>query len=164
MTTTHLRDLRRFPKEARPYALALLERYDHAFATYFDVHAPYQRGSVWSIAQRQALIDTMLMGLAIPAIYVRELDLVDRPRYEVIDGKQRLLALAGFMADEFTVDGCFFSQWSAVERRMWSNEILPVIVVGRISDAEAVEVYRRLNTCGTPHRPDELPAIPESVT
>jgi hypothetical protein len=69
----------------------------------------YQRGGTsWTTAQRQALIDSLLRGYHIPLIYIhveeRENSLGDKNVYRwVIDGQQRLNAIAAFVRGEFSL-------------------------------------------------------------
>lgn len=56
----------------------------------------YQRGDVWSTNDRQALIESVLRGIPLPSIILREVGPSD-PQ-EVVDGKQRLTALLRFVA------------------------------------------------------------------
>ncbi|MEA5456820.1 DUF262 domain-containing protein [Sinomonas sp. JGH33] len=55
----------------------------------------YQRGDVWTTADRQALIESVLRGIPLPSIILREVGASD-PQ-EVVDGKQRLTALLRFV-------------------------------------------------------------------
>lgn len=55
----------------------------------------YQRGDVWSTNDRQALIESILRGIPLPSIILREVGAAD-PQ-EVVDGKQRLTALLRFV-------------------------------------------------------------------
>lgn len=55
----------------------------------------YQRGDVWTTADRQALIESVLRGIPLPSIILREIGASD-PQ-EVVDGKQRLTALLRFV-------------------------------------------------------------------
>lgn len=55
----------------------------------------YQRGDVWTTADRQALIESVLRGIPLPSIILREVSASD-PQ-EVVDGKQRLTALLRFV-------------------------------------------------------------------
>lgn len=55
----------------------------------------YQRGDVWSTNDRQALIESVLRGIPLPSIILREVGPSD-PQ-EVVDGKQRLTALLRFV-------------------------------------------------------------------
>ncbi|WP_182046366.1 DUF262 domain-containing protein [Curtobacterium sp. ME26] len=55
----------------------------------------YQRGDVWTTGDRQALIESVLRGIPLPSIILREVSASD-PQ-EVVDGKQRLTALLRFV-------------------------------------------------------------------
>ncbi|MFT4227202.1 DUF262 domain-containing protein [Micropruina sp.] len=55
----------------------------------------YQRGDVWTTNDRQALIESVLRGVPLPSIILREVGASD-PQ-EVVDGKQRLTALLRFV-------------------------------------------------------------------
>jgi hypothetical protein len=59
-----------------------------------------QRGPVWSLPQKQLLIDSILRGYDIPKLYLR---CVNEPRYEfeVVDGQQRLRAIWEFFRGEY---------------------------------------------------------------
>ena len=65
----------------------------------------WQRGFVWKPTQASKLIESFLMGLPVPGIYV----FVEREdeRQLVIDGQQRLRSVFGFMNGEFP-DGSDF--------------------------------------------------------
>jgi len=77
-----------------------------------DLAAPYQRGSVWTLGQRQALVKSLYMGVPIGAVIVstlpyqagREAD------WRVVDGKQRVEAIRAWAADEFAVPGDWFAE------------------------------------------------------
>lgn len=79
-----------------------------------DFEPVYQRkGSIWGIATRQRLIDTVLNGFDIPKIYLadftrseRALDAKGLP-YAVIDGKQRLQAIFSFFAGRLALSRQF---------------------------------------------------------
>lgn len=65
-----------------------------------NVDAEYQRGSVWSKAQQSLLIDSILRGFDIPKIYLGKLPDGSPHLFDVIDGKQRLMAIWSFLDDE----------------------------------------------------------------
>lgn len=57
----------------------------------------FQRKSVWVLKDRQILIDTVIRNYPLPAIFLyRNVDRGDLS-YAVIDGKQRLETLLGFL-------------------------------------------------------------------
>nr|VFK38814.1 MAG: Protein of unknown function DUF262 [Candidatus Kentron sp. TC] len=61
----------------------------------------FQRESVWTPKQKSELIESILMGIPLPLIYMKE---DDRGVYIVVDGRQRLTALFDFMDDEFSLN------------------------------------------------------------
>ena len=69
-----------------------------------DIDPVYQRISVWDRRKQQLFIDSVINQVDVPKIYLHQLakgsDGADQYRYSVIDGKQRLLALWGFMENK----------------------------------------------------------------
>lgn len=73
----------------------------------------YQReGGIWTRERQQLFIDSILNGFDVPAMYLHRL----RPpefregraaTYAVVDGRQRLEALAGFASNEFSLSSDF---------------------------------------------------------
>ncbi|SEL41369.1 DUF262 domain-containing protein [Parapedobacter koreensis] len=60
----------------------------------------YQRGKVWSAEKEALLIDSILRGIDIPKIYLR--NITNRLHdYEVADGQQRLTAIFNFYDGQF---------------------------------------------------------------
>src|SRR5262245_48761830 len=53
----------------------------------FNLAPPYQRRLRWSDTKRSYLIESLLMNIPIPPIFLYEQELA---RYEVMDGQQRL--------------------------------------------------------------------------
>lgn len=73
------------------------------------VNRKYQRKLVWSIEEKQALIDSIIKGYPIPLILLAERpDVYGAGKYEIVDGIQRLNAIFGFIEQSFDVDGIFF--------------------------------------------------------
>lgn len=82
----------------------------------------YQRqGDIWPVEKRQLLIDSLLNGFDIPKIYFHELSPPlemegRRYRYAIIDGKQRLTSIWGFIDGKFPLgDDIVFLDDPAVE-------------------------------------------------
>lgn len=81
-----------------------------------DFNPAYQRGSVWTLDQRIALIRSWLTGLPIPALIINDRGTYDWQRangtnpldtgislYAVIDGQQRLRTAMAWFAGEFAI-------------------------------------------------------------
>ena len=54
----------------------------------------YQRPPVWTMAQKQMLMDSILRGYDVPKFYWHK---VNEKQYDVVDGQQRLRAIWDFM-------------------------------------------------------------------
>jgi len=58
----------------------------------------FQRQDVWSLKQKSELIESVLMGIPLPLIYMKE---DDKGVYIVVDGRHRLSAFFDFMNNKF---------------------------------------------------------------
>mgnify|MGYP001809681642 FL=1 len=75
----------------------------------FLVNRKYQRKLVWSINEKQSLIDSILSGYPIPLILLAERsDVYGIGKYEIVDGIQRLNAIFGFIEQAFDINGLYF--------------------------------------------------------
>ena len=82
----------------KPYPLVTIS--STSIRPHIDTNPDYQRPSVWSLSQKQLLIDTILRGYDIPKVYWRQTG--TRPdKYEVVDGQQRLRAIWGYFDGEY---------------------------------------------------------------
>lgn len=112
------------------------------------VDTPYQRGPVWTVDQQIGLIESLCMGVPIPAIirnnrmgtnwaYTNGPAKTGDPGYAVIDGKQRLLTLLG--------------------QRSWDTRaVLPVAESMLPSVKEEARVYGLVNGAGTAQTAQDL--------
>lgn len=99
------------PQEQLPnLTISLKELYNdrHKYATM----PSFQRKSVWTIRDKQALIDTVLLGDPITAIEVYTYFSPDgEALYGIVDGQQRFLAIVDYMAGVYRT-------WSAAMKRL----------------------------------------------
>ncbi|MTH55567.1 DUF262 domain-containing protein [Bacillus mangrovi] len=74
------------------------------------VNRKYQRKLVWTRAEKEALIDSVLQQYPIPLILLAEkgVNASEQTTFEIIDGMQRLNALFSFIENEFPVNGAYF--------------------------------------------------------
>jgi hypothetical protein len=85
-----------------------------AWRSAIEERPPYQRESaIWSLDKQQLFIDSLLNGYDVPKIYLHDLR-GKRPTkvYAIVDGKQRLTTIWGFLGDAFPLAPDF-----GVERR-----------------------------------------------
>ena len=77
-----------------PRGINILEIYDWYRQRKLLVNRRYQRKLVWSLEEKQKLIDSILLGYPLPLIFLAE---TEDSRYEIIDGMQRLNAIFSFI-------------------------------------------------------------------
>ena len=117
----------------------------------------YQRRNVWSLTQASRLIESFLMGLPIPQVFLyRE---GSSPSLIVIDGQQRLGTIARFYNREFRLRGVNsiwvgknYDELIEDDRVTLDDATLRVIVIRQIQpndNSSVYEIFKRLNTGGT---------------
>lgn len=82
----------------------------------YKLDPEYQRRHRWSVERKSRLIESFLMNVPVPPVFLYERDLA---RFEVMDGRQRLTALSEFYADKFALTGLQY--WSDLDGRTYSH-------------------------------------------
>ena len=144
-----------------------------------DIIIPfYQRKYVWKIEQASRLVESFLMGLPVPQVflYVNEDD-----QLEVIDGQQRLMSVKFFMEGYFggeddrgkrqvfklkglsersEYNGKTFKDLSPRDQRKLRNATLRAINIKQLKPSlrndSVFHIFERLNTGGTQLKPQEI--------
>ena len=133
---------------------------------------PFQRNFVWTIVQASRFIESLLLGLPVPGIFLFKEP--ETQKLMVVDGQQRLLTLHSFykgvfsekafrltgVADEFS--GKTYEALSPEAQRYLNDSILHATIFQQIepgNDRSSVySVFERLNTGGTPLSQQEIRA------
>lgn len=106
----------------------------------------FQRDLVWSINQKQQLIDSMKKRLPFGMITVIDYN----GETYVIDGKQRTTTIVSFMCNEFAdTEGNTWDSWTAEQRGLAGRTPIAVQEVELEEGegiADIVELFRRINT------------------
>jgi len=138
----------------------------------------FQRAYVWTKAQASKLIESFMMGLPIPPIF---LYIQPDQRYIIIDGRQRLETIAlffeGFFGEidssgrrrTFTLEGIneksrwfgkTYAQFNEADQRKLKNSVLRAIIIKQLNpkkdDTSIYHIFERLNTGGTPLQDQEV--------
>lgn len=82
----------------------------------YKLDPEYQRRHRWSNERKSRLIESFLMNVPVPPVFLYERDLA---RFEVMDGRQRLTALSDFYDDKFEL--CGLEYWADLEGRKYST-------------------------------------------
>lgn len=112
----------------------------------------YQRGYVWSMEDKIALLDSIFNNIEIGKVVLikkHEYGSND-PAFEVLDGKQRLSTLIDFFLDGFEYKGFLYSELPRKLQRHFREFKLPIAET-RYADAtpqKVLEYFLRLNTGG----------------
>jgi hypothetical protein len=135
------------------------------------VNRRYQRKLVWTLEEKQRLIESILKKYPIPAVLIAERE-SEPGSYEIIDGLQRLHTIISFIETSFaTLDGKYFSleHFPTAKSRASSGEFsaelsseqlsqkqvstlldysLAFSVMRNATDEEVNDVFGRINTYG----------------
>ncbi len=136
---------------------------------WLNLQPEYQRRLVWDRRKKSLLIESLLMNVPIPPVFLYEYDL---NRYEVMDGQQRLNTIMDFYDNRFSLVG--LSNWSSINgrqygdlpprikngldrRRISATVLLPESNKARINGEDVRRtVFERLNTGGQNLNAQEL--------
>ena len=141
-----------------------------------EVFVPdWQRHFVWTIRQASSFIESLLLGLPVPGVFLGK-D-ADSGRLYVIDGQQRLKTLQFFYSGKFEgsdtpnsafhlkgVDDRFkdlaFKDLRDTDRRNLNNSLIHATVVRQDAppdnDTSMYQIFKRLNTGGSQVNPQEI--------
>lgn len=124
-----------------------------------EINVPfYQREFVWKDEQISKLIETLLLGLPLPLIFLEE---TEDALLEIMDGSQRIRALDKFFGNDHKLsrlkildklNGLKFEDLPPAIQRQLNNSTLRIIVISQIGEKQeniAHEIFDRLNTGGT---------------
>lgn len=112
----------------------------------------YQRNYVWDNSKASLLVESILLNVPIPVVYMAE----DKEnRWNVVDGLQRLYSLKRFFNDDFKLSkleilpelkGLKYSQLNPKAKRILRNGIIRIIVIFQESHHEIkYDIFMRLN-------------------
>ena len=82
----------------------------------YRISPEYQRRHRWSIERKSRLIESLIMNVPIPPIFLYE---YDYSKYEVMDGLQRLTAIHEFYSDRFTLEE--LAEWPELNGKTYST-------------------------------------------
>ena len=76
----------------------------------------YQRGNVWGDDRKSKLIESLIMNVPIPPIYLFERDY---NQYEILDGKQRINAIVEFYSNGYLLEG--LDVWTGLNGKRYED-------------------------------------------
>jgi len=128
-----------------------------------DYEPEYQRGHVWTMKQRVALIDSIFNNIDIGkfAIINRGYDCIDEPYREMLDGKQRLTTLVMFYEDRFEYCGKVYSRMHGQDQGHFEHyQALTAETEGaEMTREQKLRYFLKLNTAGAPQDQEHIDKI-----
>ncbi|WP_217650488.1 DUF262 domain-containing protein [Spirulina major] len=139
-----------------------------------DIIVPnFQRAYVWKIEQASRFIESLLLGLPVPGIFLAK---DENNKLIIIDGQQRLRTLESFYKGIFVDDKVFklsgvakqfegvtYKTLLASDRRMLDDSIIPATIVRQeepeesdLNQSSIYHIFERLNTGGSKLFPQEI--------
>ena len=138
-----------------------------------DIFIPdFQRGYIWSKKQADGFIESLLLGLPVPGIFLST-DRETQRRF-VIDGGQRLRTIKSFIDGDFKGSGRYglgkgvhedfsgksYSDLPPADRRRFNDTVIHATIVSqdqpKDGDRSLFHLFERLNTGGTPATAHEV--------
>lgn len=135
---------------------------------YLNINPSYQRRTRWDKKKKSLLIESLLMNIPIPPVFLFE---KDYNSYEVMDGLQRLSTIQDFLNDDLKLssleywtelNGKRFSELPNILQRGLLRRTISAIVLLAESSRQADDddirmvLFKRLNTGGIQLNPQEL--------
>lgn len=137
-----------------------------------DLKPDFQRNYVWRGRQKSALIESILLRIPIPTIYLNE---TDEGKFIVADGVQRIQTIISFMGNDFKLsnmeyltqfEGSFYKKRSysylhdkiilkdnvlepQYVRKFRGYQLTCHVIEASTPDQVKIDLFRRLNTGGT---------------
>ncbi|MGW1564016.1 DUF262 domain-containing protein [Streptomyces sp. NPDC002144] len=129
-----------------------------------DVAPLFQRRERWDVRRQSALIESFLLNVPVPPVYLSE---DDYGSYSVIDGKQRITAVRDFMSGTFALSSLtrfpeinglkFIELPGQLQNSLKVRPYIRAITILRQSDrGTKYEVFHRLNSGGEPLNAQEI--------
>ncbi|WP_210453571.1 DUF262 domain-containing protein [Pantoea ananatis] len=112
----------------------------------------YQRDFVWDEERQSKMIESIMLGLPIPSIFVAE---DEKGRLEIVDGSQRIRTLSAFLREELVLEGLEkitalntkkFSDLEESRKRKFNNTAISMIVLSEETSPEMRnDLFERIN-------------------
>ncbi|EAC4528977.1 DUF262 domain-containing protein [Listeria monocytogenes] len=145
------------------HSWSLSEIYQKIKADTVNLAPIYQREEVWSAQTQAQFIESLFIGIMIPPVYLAEIrpkNPLESIKYEVVDGKQRLISIFKFFKNELKLSnglqyyGDIFlnSTYSDIEAKYPEeiervlSSVIDLYVIAQNADPEIkYDVFARLN-------------------
>lgn len=120
-----------------------------------DIFVPdYQRSLVWSESQMSYFIESLLLRIPVPPLFLYDVD----GRLEIVDGSQRVRCISAYIGNKFALSDLekldflngyqFANLPKTASLRLLNSPIRTFVLSEQADQSTRVELFRRLNTSG----------------
>jgi uncharacterized protein with ParB-like and HNH nuclease domain len=146
----------------------LFKRFDRG-----DIFVPnFQRNYVWTWPQASKFIESVLLGLPIPSIFLYREERTQK--HLIVDGLQRLTTLHSFFKGRFPHNDRVFrlkdvkkrfnnktiEELDPSDRRRFEDSVIHAMIIQQVTpeddNSSVYHIFDRLNSNGTPLQPQEI--------
>lgn len=135
----------------------------------YNLHPEYQRRITWDNKKRSKLIESLIINIPIPPIFLYE---YDYDKYEIMDGLQRISTIVDFYNNRFKLSG--LTEWAELNGKTYKKlpekiregidrrqlQVITLLKESAASDerADTIKrlVFERLNTGGVKLQAQEI--------
>jgi hypothetical protein len=141
------------------------ELYAQIIDNELDLAPDFQRSFVWDVKKQVRLIESILLGIPLPAFYFNQDELGN---FQVIDGVQRLTTIKLFMSNEISLKEAhleylkdlmehnYSSLDGSIKRRFAGTQIVAHVIEPQTPDEVKYDIFNRVNTGGSPLTAQEI--------
>jgi len=133
------------------------------YSSGIDLEQDYQRGNVWTGEQKYMLIDSIYKNIDIGKFTLIRRSFQDEKSryYEMLDGKQRTLALLEFYESRFMYKGRYYHEMHGRDQSHFDIYSLNYAETEPLTDEQKYRYFLKLNTTGTPQDPTHIKFVEE---
>jgi len=123
----------------------------------------YQRKFIWPEKHKVDFIESILLGLPIPMMFVAD---IEDGRLEIVDGAQRIQTLEQFCNGDLilsklkilnTLEGFNYDDLSLSQKRKFNSKALRLVVLeDSTTELRRQEIFHRINTSSVKAKPSEV--------
>lgn len=155
-------EIERASVHTRPMDLSLQQLKNSVDANDIITDPDYQRKYVYDDKRASCLIESILIGIPIPVIYLAE---EEDNVYSVIDGQQRITSFVRYLKNEFALvglkklpalNGMYFKQLDKSIQRRLNYKTLSIVCIEKDSEGLKYEIFSRLNLGAVKLRDQEV--------
>lgn len=124
------------------------------------IQPEFQRNYIYNDGRRDvAVIESILKGYPLGLIYFVDTGSTSSPRYEILDGQQRITSIGRFVTGKFAIiqngkEQTFSSLPTDQQERIRNTELLVYVCSG--TESEIKEWFQTINIAGVPLNQQEL--------